>query len=109
MTAREMIYSLNNRLKKDAGKDIDIIYHFQISGDGGGDFTVRVMNGECSVTEGLEGEAKCIISADAKDYTDAELGLINVQMAVMFGKIKVSNIGSMMKFVEMFEKVDLPK
>ena len=104
MTARELIYTLPQRLKPNYGIGIDIIYHFQISGEGGGDFTVKVNDGICSVNDGLNGQPKCIISASANDYCDAELGKINAQMAVMFGKIKVSNIGSMLKFVEMFEK-----
>ena len=109
MTARELIYTLPQRLKPNYGIGIDIKYHFQIFGEGGGDFTVEVKNGICTVHEGLSGEPKCIISATANDYCDAELGKINAQMAVIFGKIKVSNIGSMLKFVEMFEKVTSDK
>ena len=105
MSAREMIYTLPKRLKPNSGIGIDIIYHFQITGVDGGDFTVKVKDGTCSVHDGLTGDPKCIISATSSDYVDAETGKINAQMAVMFGKIKVSNIGSMMKFVEMFERV----
>lgn len=106
MTAKEMIYSLPQRMKAGAGLGVDIVYHFQISGEGGGDFTVEVNNGICTVHDGLHGEPKCVISADAGDYTDVESGKTNPQMALMFGKVKVSNLGSMMKFIEMFEKVD---
>lgn len=101
-TAREIILSLPKRLKPGAGVGLDILYHIKISGESGGNFTVHVKDGSCKVTEELTGEPKCIIESNDINYADAEWGRINAQMAVMFGKIKVSNIGSMMKFVEMF-------
>ncbi len=104
-TAREIILSLPKRLKPGAGEGVDILYHLKISGSTGGDFTVLVKDGVCKVNEGLTGEPKCIVESNEVNYADAEWGRINAQMAVMFGKIKVSNIGSMMKFVEMFTPI----
>ncbi len=101
-TAKEIIQSLPQRMKPGTGIGVDILYHFKISGGNGGNFTVTVKDGKCEVKEGLEGEPKCIVESTDENYADAEWGRINVQMAVMFGKIKVSNIGSMMKFIEMF-------
>jgi putative sterol carrier protein len=46
-----------------------------------------------------------VVKTTDQTYADTELGRTNAQMAVMMGKIKVSNIGSMMKFVEMFNKI----
>ncbi|MCY7409446.1 MAG: SCP2 sterol-binding domain-containing protein [Chitinophagales bacterium] len=102
MTAKELILSLPSRFKPEAGKGIIIVFHFIISGDNGGSFTVKVDDGICTTLEGLEGEPKCMIETSATDYEDVEYGRTNAQMAVLFGKIKVSNIGSMLKFVEMF-------
>lgn len=105
MHARELIYSLPERLKADSGKGISLIYHFRISGENGGDFTFELDNGKAAVKNGLIGDPKCVVEAKDTDYEDVEYGRTNAQMAVLFGKIKVSNIGSMLKFVEMFEKV----
>jgi putative sterol carrier protein len=104
MTAAQLIQSLPDRLKEGAGKDVDITYHFKITGTNGGDFTVKVKDGICTVEKGLSGEPKCEIVAKDTDYEDVELGRTNPQMAVLFGKVKVSNVGSLMKFVEMFER-----
>ena len=104
MTAAELIRSLPSRLKPDAGKGIDIIYHFKISGEEGGEFTVRVNDGVASVEDGLHGDPKCIVEGKDKDYEDVMYGRTNAQMAVLMGKIKVSNVGSMLKFVDMFER-----
>ena len=104
-TAAEIIRSLPERLKAGAGAGVDITYHFEIDGPEGGQFTVRVNDGVCTVEDGLHGEAKCVVKTTDQTYADTELGRTNAQMAVMMGKIKVSNIGSMMKFVEMFNKI----
>lgn len=104
-TAVEIIRSLPSRLKAGAGQGVDITYHFDIEGPQGGQFTVRVNDGVCTVEDGLHGEPKCVVKTTDTTYADTELGRTNAQMAVMMGKIKVSNIGSMMKFVEMFNRL----
>jgi acyl-CoA dehydrogenase len=104
-TAAEIIRSLPERLKAGAGVGVDILYHFELEGPHGGHFTVRVHDGACTVQDGLHGEPKCVVKTTDQTYADTELGRTNAQMAVMMGKIKVSNIGSMMKFVEMFNKI----
>ncbi len=101
-TAKEIIQSLPQRMKPGTGAGVDILYHFNISGSNGGAFSVAVKDGVCTVSEGLIGDPKCVVESSDENYADAEWGRINVQMAVMFGKIKVSNIGSMLKFIEMF-------
>ncbi|MBS1619290.1 MAG: SCP2 sterol-binding domain-containing protein, partial [Bacteroidetes bacterium] len=39
------------------------------------------------------------------DYADIETGKTNPQMAFMMGKIKISNLGEMMKFMGLFRKM----
>jgi putative sterol carrier protein len=87
------------------GAGISLVYHFKISGERGGKFTVKVDSGKCSVEPGLHGDPKCIVESTDRVYEEVELGQTNAQMAVLFGKLKVSNIPSMLKFVEMFERV----
>ena len=105
MTAKEIVLGLPTRFKGDGGTD-NGVFQFKLSGDGGGEFTVNVANGACTVAEGLEGEADCVISATSSDFEDAELGRTNKQMAVMMGKIKISNLGSMLKFMTLFSDIE---
>ena len=104
-TAKELILALPERFKADAAGGESGEFHFIIEGDNGGEFTVSVADGACSVTEGLGAEPDCVIRAKDNDFEDAELGRVNKQMAVMMGKIKISNLGAMMKFRTMFEDV----
>lgn len=106
MTAKEIMYDLPNRFKAEEAADQSGIFHFQLSGDNGGDFTVNVANGTCTVEDGLNGEADCVITAEATDFEDAEEGRVNKQMQVMMGKIRISNLGAMLKFMGMFRDIE---
>lgn len=105
-TAKEIILSLEERFKpEEVDEDLSILFHFDISGENGGQFSVKIEDDTCTVTEGLEGEPKCLVSATDKVYEDIELGRTNAQMAFMMGKIKISNIMAMMKFINCFERL----
>ncbi len=105
-TAREIILSLEQRFKPDSvNEDLNIVFHFDLSGDTGGEFTVTIKDKTCCVVEGLVGEPKCVVKSKAKVYADVELGKTNAQMAFMMGKIKVNNLNAMLKFVDCFERL----
>lgn len=107
MTAKEIINSLPERFKADkVDDDLDVVFHFELSGDDGGEFTVNICEKTCTVEEGLVGEPKCVVKAKAKTYAEVELGKTNAQMAFMMGKVKVTNLNAMLKFAECFERMD---
>lgn len=101
MTAKEFIMGFPSRIKPEAleGKG-DTCFHFKISGEDGGDFTAVAQNGQFSVKEGLEGDAKCVITASDKDLMAIIKGEQNPMTAIMFGKLKISNLGEMTKFAK---------
>jgi acyl-CoA dehydrogenase len=106
-TAREIIQTLPDRfLEHKVSDDLHIIFHFEITGSEGGDFTVEIKDRACTVSEGLHGSPKCVVSVKDKTYTELEYGKINQQMAFMMGKLKISNLGAMFKFVECFERLN---
>ena len=105
-TAREIMLHIPERFKAAEAGPESATCHFVLEGDTGGNFSVKVANGQCTVEEGLSGDPECVITAAASDFEDAELGRVNRQMAVMMGKIRISNLGAMLKFISMFE--DLP-
>ena len=103
-TAKEILYSLPGRLKTDKVDDsTEGVFHFKMEGEG--DFTITLKNKAVTVEEGLIGTPTCEIKAKASDYADIELGKTNPQMAFMMGKIKISNLGEMMKFMGLFKKL----
>lgn len=105
-TARDIIYSLPNRLKADKVDDSALHrFHFFLDGPTGGNFTVTVQNKAVTVLDGLVDEPTCEIRAKASDYEDLEHGRGNPQMMFMMGKIKVSNLGEVMKFITYFSRI----
>ena len=106
MTAREIIYTLPDRFKSEKVEDHVLhVFHLKLDGETGGDFTVDVKNKNVIVQDGLVGEPTCVITAKATDYEDLELGRGNPQMMFMMGKIKVTNLGEVMKFVTYFQRL----
>ena len=103
--AADIIRSLQNRVREEKVQGVNTVVHFDIEGDNGGQFTVTLKETVCTVEEGLLGEAKCIVKARDSDYEDVELGRSNPQMAVMMGKIRISNIGEMMSFTTYFTRL----
>jgi alkylation response protein AidB-like acyl-CoA dehydrogenase/putative sterol carrier protein len=105
-TAREILYSLPQRLKADKLEAGTYgIFHFMMEGEG--DFTITLKDGGVKIEENLIGEATCNVKAKAKDYLDIELGKVNPQMAFMMGKIKISNLAEMMKFMGLFRPLHM--
>ncbi|MDX2001067.1 MAG: acyl-CoA dehydrogenase family protein [Chitinophagales bacterium] len=104
-TAREIILSLPSRFKQEKAEGITSTVHFDITGPNGGAFSVMVNNNTCVVEDGFHGEPSCVVSTSDQTYEDTELGRTNPQMAVMMGKIKISNLGEMMKFIGLFRRL----
>ncbi len=102
MTAKEFITSLPGKVNASALEGMDTTFHFDISGDGGGQFTVKVADGALNVAEGLEGTAKCEVKASSENLVGVINGSVNPMMALLTGKIKISNQGEMMKYAKIF-------
>jgi acyl-CoA dehydrogenase len=102
-TAKEIIASLKERFRPDkAEPGYETIFHFNISGPRGGQYTVKIEDGKITISEGLHDEPKCIVTTKDETYEDVEWERTNPQMAFMIGKVKVSDIGEMLDFAGLF-------
>ncbi len=102
MTTKDFLLNLPSSVKPEVLPGLDTKFHFDVSGDGGGQFTIQVADGKMTAVEGLNGDAKCTVTA-----SDATLiGLlnkdINPMMALLTGKLKISNQGEMLKYAKIF-------
>ncbi len=102
MTASDFIHSLPQKVRPEALDGLSTLFHFDLSGDGGGQFSVKVENGKLTVEDGLSGEPKCAIRSKAETLVNVVRGEENPTAAVMFGKIKASNLGELMKYAKIF-------
>ena len=107
LTAREIVMSLKERFRPEkAEPGFETIFHLDISGDNGGQFTVRIADGTLNIEEGLHDTPKCIVTTKDSTYEDMEWGRTNAQMAVMFGKVKVSDLGEILDFIPLFHRCE---
>ena len=73
-----------------------------MTGEGGGQVTLKLEDGQLTTEDGLQGEAKCKVSADAGDLKKLLKGELNPMMALLTGKIKISNQAEMLKYAKVF-------
>lgn len=102
MTAKEFLTNLPEKVNKEALEGKETIFHFDLSGERETRMTVKVQNGTIIVLEGLQGEPECVVRGKEKNFTRLIQGDLNPMMALMTGKIKVSNQSAMLKYAKMF-------
>ncbi|MFN8323764.1 MAG: CoA transferase [Chitinophagales bacterium] len=105
-TAQQILESIPYRFRAEKVQGYQAIFHFEISGDENLQYTVTVREGKCSIENGLNGNPQCVVKTKASVYIDLETGKANPQMALMMGRVKISNIAAMMQFAKCFRKFD---
>ena len=106
VTAKQIITSIPFRFRTEKAQGLKTIFHFDISGDEQLQYTVQVSDATCTLSEGFVGIPDCTVKTKAGTYVDLETGNANPQMALMMGRIKISNIAAMMQFAKCFRKFD---
>ena len=102
MTSREFIYALPSKVLPDAIEGLETLFHFDLEGDGGGQFSVKVADGKVTVSDGLEGDPKCVVRANEETFNKLVSGDLNPMMAVLTGKVKITNQGEMLRYAKLF-------
>jgi len=106
ITAQQIIESIPVRFRAEKAQGYTANFQFDITGDENLRYTVVINNGKCELQKGLNGTADCIIKTKASVYVELETGKANPQMALMLGKVKVSNIAAMLQFAKCFRKFE---
>ena len=101
MTAQDFLSGLPAQIAPEALAGIDTVFHFNLDG-GALQKTIKVANGKLETLDGLVGDAKCVVSAKSDLLVKLIKKEENPMMAVMMGKIKISNVNEMMKFAKIF-------
>lgn len=89
--------------KPELAKDINAIIHFNITGDGGGTWTLDLTKSADWVTQGTSGEPKMTITVSNDDFVKIRQKQLNPQMAAMQGKLKFKpmDMGLAMKLAKL--------
>jgi putative sterol carrier protein len=95
-SAREFFETLEQRADASKTAGMNNSYVFDVAGAGA--WTVRVQDGDVSVTEGAEEGVDCTISASEETFNAIAAGEQNPTSAYMSGKLKIKgDMGAAMK------------
>ncbi len=90
ITAKDVISGMKTHFDTKAAEGIRAVVVYQLSGDHGGVWTIRVKDGTLEVDEGMaSGTVDATVSLTTDDFVKVALGEINPMSAFMGGKIKV--------------------
>lgn len=78
-----------SRVNKDKIAGMNCTYQFVITGDGGGEWNVKVANGEAAVAEGKSESPSITLTMDAANFVALVTGKLNGQTAFLTGKLKI--------------------
>lgn len=97
---KEFLFSLPAKVPAEALEGMSTVFHFDIAD--AGLFTIKLDEGKMDVSEGLNGEAACKVTTSADSFSKLLSRDLNPMMAMMTGKLKISNPGEMLKYAKMF-------
>ena len=75
--------------KPDVVSKINAVYQFNITGPGGGSWSVDCTQPGGRIRAGAVPDAKCTVAAVDQDFLAIVNGKLNAQMAFMSGKLKI--------------------
>jgi predicted lipid carrier protein YhbT len=89
VTADELFASLPERFRSERAGDLRATYVFELEGEGGGSWTVRVADGSLSVDESAS-EADVTVCAKAGDWIAIVEGRMDPQLAYLTKRLRVT-------------------
>ena len=99
MNAVEFLMDLPDSVNKAALEGHDTRFHF-IMKDTEKAVTLSIKDGELHAEEGLHGEAKCVVKSSETNLMKLVNKDLNPMMAILSGKLKISNQGEMIKYAK---------
>lgn len=107
MKFSELIEMIPGAFIPEKAGGVSAVVIFQVSGEGGGDWTMRIENGTCRVNEGKADSYDLKLEGNAQDALDVFAGKVDPMRAYMQGKVRLS--GNMMLAMRIFGLFQIPK
>ena len=93
-SVKDYFETLPQRFQAGAAKGVHATFQFELSGDGGGTYHVKVEDGSMAVAEGPAPTANATIKMKGEDYVKMVNGKLSGTMAFLKGQMKIA--GDMM-------------
>jgi uncharacterized OB-fold protein/putative sterol carrier protein len=109
ITARTIIGTLVERFRPEKAEGVTMAIGYDITGEGGGQWTIEIRDGKCAVREGLAEPLTVKMTMEADVYTGMMLGTLEAVTAFTSGKVRIDGdmmaAGATAKF---FRKYEVP-
>ena len=79
----------------DAAAGLDVVFQYNIGGEGGGEWYCVIADGSCRVQAGAHEKPTCTLMMEAADFLAMMNGKLAAMQAYTSGKLKIS--GDLMK------------
>lgn len=104
LTVQELMGRMPAAFQPEKAEGVEAVVQYHLSGDQGGDWVVRIEDGECTVEEGTVDDPTLTLRADAEDYVKVVTGEMNGMTAFAQGKLKLKgDISLAMKLQNFFK------
>jgi putative sterol carrier protein len=90
------------RFNAEKAAGVNTIIQFNLTGDNGGSYWVKIADGAVETGEGENADSGMTFTSSADDFFALVNGNLNPMQAFMMGKIKVSDVGMGMKMINIF-------
>ncbi len=87
--------NMANNFNAEAAAGVDVVFQYDISGEGGGDWHCVVKDGTCRIEAGLHDSPTTTLKMAAGDFLDLMSGKLPAMQAYTSGKLKIG--GDLMK------------
>ena len=77
------------KVNKDKAAGMNAVYQFNIDGPEGGQWAVKIADGDASVTEGASENPSITITMTDENFVNLITGKLNGQTAFLTGKLKI--------------------
>jgi putative sterol carrier protein len=104
-SAREVVEALPSAFLPEKAGNAKALFQLNLTGDGGGQWALKVVAGECQVQEEVAAKPDVTLTMAAEDFVALSRDELDAVRAFMMGKIKVSgNVGLVMQLLQWFER-----
>ncbi len=87
--------SMPDSFVADAAAGVEVVFQYNISGDGGGDWFCDIKDGTCNIESGTHEKPTCTLKMESGDFLDLMNGKLPAMQAYTSGKLKIE--GDIMK------------
>jgi len=101
-SVEELVRSLPSRVRREQVAGWRARFHCTFSGAEKVDWTVVIDDGSCRVDEGHHGSPDCELRMDHQTFLGIENGSVDPKWAFLLGRIHVSNLEELLRFVRAF-------